>query len=77
MKIRLNITIEESLLERIKKYANKNHISLSNLTQSYYERLVNKEDAPGSIFEFLKKMKPGNYPENFDFKSEYFNTKGR
>lgn len=77
MKTKLNITIEESLLKRIKKYAGRNHVSLSNLTQTYYERLLNKEKETESIFEFLKKMKPGNYPENFDFKSEYFNTKGR
>jgi hypothetical protein len=40
MKDRLNITVDERLLEKAKRYAAVHHISLSRLVADYFERLT-------------------------------------
>lgn len=77
MKTRLNLTIEASLLDRIKKYAAQKEISVSDLTEAYYVRLLNKKADTASIFDFLEKVKPGNYREDFDFKANYHEKAGK
>ncbi|HET7898029.1 MAG TPA: DUF6364 family protein [Flavisolibacter sp.] len=42
MKSRLNITVEEGLLNRAKIYAEQHQTSLSQLIETYLERLTNK-----------------------------------
>ena len=40
MKKRLNITIEENLLDKIKTYAGRNDKSISSLVEEHFESLV-------------------------------------
>lgn len=40
MKTRLNLTIEENLLQRMKAYASRKHISLSELVEGYFEKKI-------------------------------------
>ncbi len=43
MKSRLNITIDESLVEQAKHYAEENHTSLSNLIEDSLRKLVSRQ----------------------------------
>ena len=40
MKERLNLTIDEALIEEAKKYARKHHISLSQMVEKYLKQLL-------------------------------------
>lgn len=77
MKTRLNITIEESLLEKVKSYAKEKKVSVSDLVEKYFETVLKSKPKKSreSILDFLEDMKSSAYPENFDFKKEYFENK--
>ncbi len=72
MKTRLNITVEETLVEKAKAYAAEKDLSLSQLVEDYFERIVTKQRRP-SLLDVLDKLpkSESQYPEDFDFKKEY------
>lgn len=73
MKARLNITIEESLLEKVKDYAVQQESSVSQLVEDYFERLMKKRNKP-SLLDFLDTLPKSTikYPDDFDFQKEYY-----
>jgi len=73
MKARLNITIEEALLEKVKDYAAEQGESVSQLVENYFEKIVQKSKRP-SLLDVLDSMPKSKsaYPEDFDFKKEYY-----
>ncbi|HWB25004.1 MAG TPA: DUF6364 family protein [Chitinophagaceae bacterium] len=73
MKARLNLTIEETLLDKVKDYAAKQDSSVSEIVEAYFEKIVEKRVKP-SVLDLLKSMpKPKTqYPGDFDFKKEYY-----
>ena len=78
MKTRLNITIEEDLLKKVKAYADKHDNSVSQLVEEYFETLVRKPKKKSllDIIEELPKSKI-KYPEDFDFKKEYYKDRAK
>ncbi|GAA4302576.1 DUF6364 family protein [Compostibacter hankyongensis] len=58
MKARLNITIEESLLERAKVYAMKKRVSLSSLVGDYLEAIVHASPRRKTIVDMVDKLEP-------------------
>jgi hypothetical protein len=76
MKTRLNITIEESLLDKIKAYAAKQNSSVSQLVEEYFKSITKKPKRKSllDIIEELPKSKL-DFPENFDFTNEYYQAK--
>ena len=73
MKTRLNITIEENLLDKVKAYANKHNSSISRLVEDYFERLV-KKPKKKSVIDLIEELpKPKDiYPPDFDFVKGYY-----
>jgi len=75
MKARLNITINDALLDEVKVYAAKHDSSVSQLIENYLEKLVHKGKKP-SLLDVLKSLPKSDievdYPEDFDFKKEYY-----
>ncbi|MFD2888313.1 DUF6364 family protein [Chitinophaga cymbidii] len=71
MKTRLNLTIEESLLQRMKAYASRKHISLSELVEGYFERIVQPVRGK-SIVDVVEKMKVPDIPADRNLVSEYY-----
>lgn len=73
MKARLNITIEESLLEKVKDYAAERESSVSQLVEDYFEQIVERKNKP-TLLDVLAKMpkSKNSYPDDFDFKKEYY-----
>lgn len=72
MKARLNITVEETLLQKVKSYAAQHESSVSQLVEDYFEIITQQRVKP-SLLDVLKTLPKTKveYPENFDFKKEY------
>ena len=78
MKTRLNLTIDEDLLKKVKAYADRNNESISNLVEEYFETIVKKRKQK-SLLDLLEELpKPKEiYPKDFDFKEEYYKERAK
>ncbi|MBD3630835.1 DUF6364 family protein [Cyclobacterium sp.] len=82
MKKRLNITVKEDLIQKMKKYADLKGTSISNLVEEHFEQLLkqpSKFSKEMSLVEFVKTLPKSkvDFPTDFDFKTEYFNAKSK
>ena len=71
MKTRLNLTIEESLLQRMKVYAARKHISLSELVETYFEKIT-RPIKRRSIVDIVENMKTPLIPSDTDLMEGYY-----
>jgi hypothetical protein len=75
MNTKLTLTIEQTVIEKAKKYAKDKECSLSNLVENYLKALT-KEDSSNEIelTPIVKSLK-GSFtaPKNFDHKKELTN----
>ena len=73
MNTKLTLTIEQSVIEKAKKYARKKERSLSDLIENYLKALTNDENPKieNELSPALKSMK-GSFkmPKYFDYKKE-------
>jgi hypothetical protein len=78
MKTRLNITIEENLLDKVKAYAAKQNSSVSQLVEDYF-KTITKRSRKKSLLDVLDELpKPKvNFPKHFDFKEEYYKQRAK
>jgi hypothetical protein len=76
MKNRLNITIEESLLNKAKKYAEQHQTSLSQLIELYLRNLTKKPSRENIITLVEGLKKPQLDPET-DLKKQYYEEQKR
>ncbi len=74
MKTRLNITIEEGILEEIKKYSNRNNISISELVEKYFKRIVDKPKKK-SLLDKIKTLPEPSISLDIDYKKVYYEEK--
>lgn len=74
MNTKLTLTIEESVIEKAKKYAKSRERSLSDLIENYLKALTkdtNSEEETSELTPIVKSLKGTfNAPENFDYKEE-------
>lgn len=82
MKKKLNITIEENLLEKIKAYAESKDRSVSDLVQEHFETLVKpRPTLPNgmTLVEYMKSLPKSKieFPEGMDWKDEYYRAKAK
>ncbi len=82
MKKKLNITIEENLLEKIKAYAESKDRSVSDLVQEHFETLVKpRPTLPNgmTLVEYMKSLPKSKveFPEEMDWKDEYYRAKAK
>ncbi|MDH7462854.1 DUF6364 family protein [Chitinophagaceae bacterium 26-R-25] len=71
MKTRLNITIEESLLDNVKNYASRNNVSVSELVENYLKKLI-RPAKKKSIIDAVAKLKKPNIDPSIDLKELYY-----
>lgn len=74
MNTKLTLTIEQSIIEKAKKYARKKERSLSDLIESYLKALTTEENitkVEDELSPTLKSLK-GSFEmsKNFDYKKE-------
>ncbi len=72
MNVKLTLTIEETVIEKAKKYAKKKERSLSNLIENYLLALTNEEASTEKELTPITKSLKGSFtaPENFDYKTK-------
>jgi hypothetical protein len=71
MKAKLNLTIDESLLARIKTYSEEKKVSISELVERYFTSL-DKPAREHNIIEMVEKLKPAKFDVNVDLKNKYY-----
>lgn len=73
MKARLNLTIDQSLLEEVKQYATLKNTSVSELVEEYFKVIIQPKKK--SFVELIKELPKPKIEENFDWKEEYYKDK--
>ena len=71
MKSRLNLTIENSLLEDVKSYAVKQNRSVSDLVESYFKK-VTRPSKRKSIIDLVEKLEKPTIDNDADLKDLYY-----
>ena len=71
MKTRLNLTVEETLLDRIKKYASKKNTSVSELVESYFKSVL-RPTRRNNIIDMVEKLRKPDISEDVDLKKEFY-----
>ena len=79
MKTKVNLTIEKETLKKVKLYAEEHQVSVSSMVEEYFEQLVKpKKEIETNLFEIVDKIKPSTeFPENFDWKKEYYEANAK
>ena len=72
MNVKLTLTIEETVIEKAKKYAKDKERSLSNLIENYLMALTNEEASNEKELTPITKSLKGSFtaPMDFDYKTE-------
>lgn len=75
MNTKLTLTMEESVIEKAKKYAGRRKRSLSDLVESYLKALTSEERKGEEKLTPVVKSLKGSFtlPKNFDYKKELTN----
>lgn len=81
MKKRINLTIQGDLIDQMKRYADLQETSISNIVEEHFQKLLapKQQLKKPSLLEFVKGLPKSkiDYPKNFDFKKEYYATKAQ
>jgi hypothetical protein len=75
MNTKLTLTIEQTVIEKAKKYAKDKERSLSNLIENYLKALTKESDSNEIELTPIVKSLKGSFtaPKNFDYKKELTN----
>lgn len=71
MKVRLNLTIDEALLSRIKSYAKDKKISVSELVEQYFHS-ISKSTKHKNIIDMVEKLNPPMLNGDADLKEGFY-----
>lgn len=72
MNTKLTLTIEQSIIEKAKKYARERERSLSDLIENYLKALTNEKEIDDNDLSPTVKQLRGSFklPKDFDYKKE-------
>ena len=76
MKSRLNLTIENTVLEDVKMYATKQKRSVSDLVEKYFKKIV-KPTKRKNIIDLIEKLDKPNIADNDDLKELFYKENGK
>lgn len=76
MKARLNLTIDNTLLENIKCYAQKQQTSVSELVENYF-KIVTKPSKRKNVIDLIEKLEKPAIKETADLKELYYQDKSK
>ena len=71
MKARINLTIEEDLIHKIKSYAAEKQTSVSDLVEEYFSRVV-KPTKRKTILDLVKELPKPDIDDNLDLKKAFY-----
>lgn len=72
MNTKLTLTIEQTIIEKAKKYAGNKGRSLSDIIENYLKVITKEDDNDKTELTPIVKSLKGSFkaPENFDYKTE-------
>jgi hypothetical protein len=72
MNTKLTLTIEQSIIEKAKKYANVKGRSLSNIVENYLKAITKEDNIVSTDLTPIVKSLKGTFkaPKNIDYKKE-------
>lgn len=70
MKSRLNITVDKDLIKRVKMYAGKKNISVSELVEGFFRELT-RPGGQQSIIDIVESMEVPEISDDVDLVREY------
>lgn len=73
MKARLNITIEQSLLDQVKKFAAQKNTSVSELVESYFKTITKPKKE--SLVDLIRSLPKPIIADDRDLIKEYYEAK--
>ena len=73
MKAKINLSIEEKLVYKIKAYAEEQHTSVSELVEEYFKKVV-APPKKSNLIELVKSLPKVElpYPDDVDLKKQYY-----
>ena len=71
MKARLNLTIDEDLLNKVKVYAERKQSSVSQLVEEYFSKII-KEPKKESIIDLIESLPKPDIEPNVDLKKAFY-----
>lgn len=72
MKARINLTIDETLLDKVRHYASLKQRSISDLVESYFRSCIDASETKKSSFvDLVEDLPKANLPEEIDLKKQY------
>ena len=73
MNTKLTLKLNKEVIERAKKYASNQQLSLSKIVEAYLQSLTNEKNNEGlEISPFVKSISTGKkLPPDLDYKKEY------
>jgi hypothetical protein len=72
MKTRLNITIEQELLENMKAYSMRKQISLSQMIEDHFEKLIKSSIRRENIVAMVEQLDPSKQVIKDSSRKEFF-----
>lgn len=74
MKAKINLSIDEKLVYKIKAYAEEKHTSVSELVEEYFKRTVEKPAKKHNLIELVKSLPKVELPyaDDVDLKKQYY-----
>jgi len=77
MNAKLTLKLKKDVIERAKRYAQKNNLSLSSLVQNYFSLISEKYDVSDEEISPLVQEMSGiiKLEKNFDLKKEYLDER--
>lgn len=76
MKARVNLTIDEALLDKVKSYAALQHTSVSELVETYFEHLT-KPTGRKNIIKMVEQLPAHSIDHKLDLKKLYYEEKSK
>lgn len=76
MKTRLNLTIDEALLENIKAYASKKNTSVSELVETYFKSIT-RPVKKKNIIDLVEKLDKPAISQQLDLKELYYQDQSK
>jgi hypothetical protein len=76
MKAKINLSIEEKLIYKIKAYAEEKHTSVSELVEEYFKRVV-EPPKKNNLIDLVKSLPKADLPygEDVDLVKQYYEEK--
>ena len=75
MKARLNLTVDEGLLINVKKIAQKNNTSVSELVTDFFKKIA-KPAKQKNIIDLVEKLEKPSFAGDADLKELYYKEQG-